>query len=211
MSNNNAVRSAKRNEGSRIGALMLAFVAFVFGYLVATVFDMKQMHNWVNTKMQAESGARSEFMSTTKKVSPKPKLEFYTLLSQDNHNRNEPPLGVRVDPQPPKDLNTTTKHLPVPSTMAAAENKNIKPQMPQDVVKYMLQVGSFKSKVEAERMRADLVIKGFDVTLVAVNYEQSQWYRVMVGPVRSKREAESLKSSLASRENIHGMIRKVEV
>lgn len=211
MSNNNAVRSAKRTEGSRVSSLMLAFVAFVFGYLVATVFDIKQMHNWVNTKMQAESGAHTDSASATKKASPKPKLEFYTLLSQDNHKRNEPPLEIRVEQKPPKDLNTTTKHLPVPSTMAAADKKEVKAQVTQDVVKYMLQVGSFKSKVDAERMRADLVIKGFDVIMVSVNHQQGQWYRVMVGPVPSKKEAEILKSSLASRENIHGMIRRVEV
>lgn len=211
MSNNNAVRSTKRNEGSRVGSLMLVFVAFVFGYLVATVFDIKQMHNWVNTKMQVESGVPSSSASAKKKATSKPKLEFYTLLSQDNHKRNEPPLEVRVDPNPPKDLNTTTKHLPVPSTMAAADKTAVKPRVTQDVFKYMLQVGSFKSKVDAERLRADLVIKGFDVILVSVNHQQGQWYRVMVGPVPSKKEAESLKSSLASRENIHGMIRRVEV
>lgn len=209
MSKKNVVRNTRQNEGAKVGQAMLAFVAFVFGYLVATVFDFEHVHGWINSKIQAKKADDKVPQETTaSKIVPKPKLEFYTLLSQDGYKLKEALSAQQVDP--PKDLHTATKQLPVPSTVSQAP-KQLGTQVGADVTRYILQVGSFRSRAEADKMRADLVMKGFDVTVVASKDLQDQWYRVMVGPVSSMKEAESLKYSLANREHIDSMIRKVDV
>lgn len=205
MSEKNAVRNTRRNESGKVGSMMLAFVAFVLGYLAATVFDLEQVHGWVSSKVQVKGSEKLPPVTTANKVQQKPKLEFYTLLTQDNHKLRETVPVQQA--RPPKDLQTTTKQLPVPSKVSQAP----KPQAVIDVTRYILQVGSFRRREEADKMRADLVMKGFDVAVVASKNLQNQWYRVMVGPVPSMKEAENLRSTLASREHINSMIRKVDV
>ncbi len=208
MTKKTSVKKLKRGDGGGVGSLMLAFVAFIFGYLVATIFDINQMHTWVNNKIQTESKAISQ--TKVAKNRTRPKLEFYTLLAQDNHKDRlrVVPNPTVAEPEPPKDLKTSTKVLPVPGTLA--ENKTSVVPPVTNLSKYVLQVGSFKRRDEAERMRANLVIKGFDVIIASVSQQNENWFRVMVGPVVSLKEAESLKSNLASRERINGMIRKVD-
>lgn len=215
MSKKTSVKKFKNGDGGGVGSLMLAFVAFVFGYLIATIFDINQMQAWINKKMQAESKVKAQ--AKVARSHTKPKLEFYTLLAQNKGVSVPEPVKI-VEPakkvesmktvEPPKDLKSTTKVLPVPGSLAS------KIETAPNVVnlsKYVLQVGSFKSRVEAERMRASLVIKGFDVMISSVNQQNQNWFRVMVGPVVSLKEAEVLKSNLASRERINGMIRKFDV
>ncbi len=208
MANKTSVRNSKRGDGNGVGSLMLAFVAFVFGYLIATIFDINQMHAWINHKMQAETSTKPQVHA--KQERPKPKFEFYTVLAQDNRKDNKKPIVDRLVENPPKDLKSATKNLPVPGTLVNPV-KDVGSQQANSLSKYVLQVGSFKNKIEAERMRAELVIKGFDVIIVTVNQQQENWYRVMVGPVISLKEAETLKLNLASRERINGMIRKIDV
>lgn len=211
MTKKTSVKKFKRGDGGGVGSLMLAFVAFVFGYLVATIFDINQMQAWINNKIQAESKVKSQ--PKIAKTHTKPKLEFYTLLAQNKDRQILEPSKISepskklVEPEPPKDLKSTTKVLPVPGTLVSKVESvsNV-----TNLSKYVLQVGSFKSKAEAERMRANLVIKGFDVMIASVNQQNQNWFRVMVGPVISLKEAETLKSNLASRERINGMIRKVD-
>lgn len=224
MTKKTAVRKLKRGDGGGVGSLMLAFVAFVFGYLIATIFDINQMQTWVNSKLQTDSKAKLH--AKAERHHPKPKLEFYTLLANNGRVERQkvevdkpsikPGLNLELTKatekpvpnlEPPKDLKSSTKVLPVPGNLAT---KTINDVNVANLSKYVLQVGSFKNKAEAERMRAKLVIKGFDVMIASVNQQNVNWFRVMVGPVISLKEAESLKSNLASRERINGMIRKVD-
>lgn len=224
MTKKTSVRKLKRGDGGGVGSLMLAFVAFVFGYLIATIFDINQMQTWVNNKIQTDSKAKLH--AKVAKARPHPKLEFYTLLAKDGHSERQrievekqiakPALNLELSKavdkpvpnlDPPKDLKSSTKVLPVPGNLAT---KTINDVNVVNLSKYVLQVGSFKNKAEAERMRAKLVIKGFDVMIASVNQQNVNWFRVMVGPVISLKEAESLKSNLATRERINGMIRKLD-
>lgn len=219
-----SVKKLKRGDGGGVGSLMLAFVAFVLGYLIATIFDINQMQTWVNSKIQTDSKAKLHVKA--ERTHHKPKLEFYTLLAKNGRvesskvevdkQSSKPGLNLELTKatekpvpnlEPPKDLKSSTKVLPVPGNLAT---KTINDVNVVNFSKYVLQVGSFKKKEEAERMRAKLVIKGFDVMIASVNQQNVNWFRVMVGPVISLKEAESLKSNLASHERINGMIRKVD-
>lgn len=52
----------------------------------------------------------------------------------------------------------------------------------QDNYSYLLQAGSFKSKDDANRMRAELILRGHEVNIKEIEYQDQAWHRVIVGP-----------------------------
>ncbi|WP_019218251.1 SPOR domain-containing protein [Legionella tunisiensis] len=76
---------------------------------------------------------------------------------------------------------------------------------------YLLQLASFKNKQEAERLKAALTLKGFDVHVAMSSQQQGNWFRVILGPFHSRGDAEKARMSIARSERITGMIRKMDV
>ncbi|AKS43320.1 SPOR domain-containing protein [Wenzhouxiangella marina] len=66
---------------------------------------------------------------------------------------------------------------------------------------YMLQVGSFRSRDDAEALRARLTLLGLDAAIQSVTVNDSTWHRVRVGPYDSAREADGARRRLL--ENGH--------
>lgn len=67
---------------------------------------------------------------------------------------------------------------------------DVKPKpVKQYLYTYMLQVGSYRSKTDANAVRAKLILAGLTPTITRVG----NWYRVDVGPVNSKREGDVIK------------------
>ena len=54
---------------------------------------------------------------------------------------------------------------------------------------YIMQCGSFKTQGRAEELKARLALQGFEARVIVSN--GGKWYRVVLGPYESKREAES--------------------
>ena len=75
---------------------------------------------------------------------------------------------------------------------------------------YLVQIASFKRKQEAERMKAMLAIKVFNVNVAIVTQQQIQWYRVILGPFSSRTQAEQARASISASEHIMGMVRKMD-
>lgn len=62
---------------------------------------------------------------------------------------------------------------------------------------YLLQAGSFREAKQADEMRAQLILLGLDVFTKPATRDGVQWYRVMVGPIKSKLEMERQRRKLA--------------
>jgi cell division protein FtsN len=106
-------------------------------------------------------------------------------------------------------MTTTSSGTKAPSTKIASEKLN-PASTPGDKNAYLVQIASFKSKQEAERMKASLALKGFVVSIAVVNQQQAQWYRIILGPYASRTQAEKARSSLAQSEHLAGMIRRMD-
>lgn len=76
--------------------------------------------------------------------------------------------------------------------------------------RFVIQEGSFRMLTEAQRMRDKLSARGFVVNIVPVTQQATAWYRVMVGPFFSLQQAQQAQVSIANREHITGMIRKID-
>jgi cell division protein FtsN len=68
----------------------------------------------------------------------------------------------------------------------------------QDPFSYYVQAGAFRSNEEAESQRAKLVIQGYDPRISDKEQGGKTVYRVRIGPLSAKEEAEKIQLKLAS-------------
>lgn len=106
---------------------------------------------------------------------PKPRFEFYTVL---------PEMEVRVPDQ----------QLP---------SRRTRPQEDvEDSATYVLQVASFKSHQEADRLKARLALLGMEAKIQTVSVDGKQtWHRVRLGPF----------SSVANVEDLHRRLDQIDL
>jgi cell division protein FtsN len=217
MAKNYGKRNSVRRSGSVSKQLLLALVCFLFGYLSASVFDFASLTNWVNTQLQVQRTASTAKNAVAPQAQlPKPKFEFYTLLANE---RNE--AGPQAAPVVVAQATTvaapvnplTTKSPPVAVPLGNAvpiKEKELPSQLVAGKDAYLVQVAAFKSKQEAERMKAALSLKGFLVNVAIVNQQKTSWFRVSIGPFASKIQAQQAQIAVARSEHIVGMIRKMD-
>jgi cell division protein FtsN len=85
---------------------------------------------------------------------PKPRFEFYTMLPEMEVPTHEPATGKAAE---------------TPSVKASGET-------------YILQVATFRSYEEADRLKASLSLLGLEASIQSVTVEGKPLHRVRVGP-----------------------------
>ncbi|MCP0913154.1 MULTISPECIES: SPOR domain-containing protein [Legionella] len=234
-------RSKPRKSSNTPKQLMLVLVSFCCGYLSSLVFSIEQLGTWLQQRMTAQHSKPQPTSTKQLAQSqlPKPKFEFYTLLAKEQtavpaaatasvHSNNPAAAhpAITVNTAPASSATSTAKTLanaaqvavqsapkpaiPLPSI---AQKKVPPPAQATAAHKetYLVQIASFKNKQDAERMKAVLTLKGYDVNVVlAATPQQGNWYRVMMGPFTSRTLAEQAQVAIARSERVHGMIRKME-
>lgn len=118
-------------------------------------------------KKELEKIKQHNSPTTTKSEQPEekpaePKFNFYTIL---------PELEVLIpesETQPPKNQ---------PANNTTNGNKQ-----------YVLQAGSFKNTIEAERLKASLALLGFEAHIQSVTVNGTAWHRVRTGPYNSSND-----------------------
>ena len=71
-----------------------------------------------------------------------------------------------------------------------------KVQAPENYA-YLLQAGSFKSRDDADRLRAELILQGHEAVIREVEQASGTWHRVIVGPYDNERDLTRARNSLA--------------
>jgi len=146
-----------------------------------------------------------------------PQLTFYETLAETKKQ----PLGtgINLPPQTEKKVEKAVEPLvekqPVPQPIASPPP--LTTAAPQSVAKvqvatsaeYVVQTGSFKKMEEAERLKSQLTVKGYQAFVQTADLkEKGVWYRVLLGPLTTKSEAEALAGDLKKKERISGFVRK---
>ncbi len=213
MAKNYGNKRSSRHGGNVSKHILMALVCFLSGYLSASFFDFTTLIGWIN----AELLAGQTVQAPTKPVNaaaqlPKPKFEFYTLLASDTRQP--------VAPQPVSSPHTAievTKPIEAAALKAATTFVPpvvaAKPIPMQEIAtkgSYLVQIASFRSRQDAERIKASLTLKGFSVSIATVAQQKTNWYRVVIGPFASRAEAQKAQLSVARTERITGMIRKMD-
>lgn len=104
---------------------------------------------------------------------PKPRFDFYKLLQESE--------------------------VIVPATEPARTSET--GAAPTKPVEYVLQVGSFASQADADRLRAQLIMLNLDARLEQVSIRNGEiWHRVMVGPFTDQARLNSARSALVNNQ-----------
>jgi hypothetical protein len=65
---------------------------------------------------------------------------------------------------------------------------------------YVLQVGSYRSEAEADRVRAQLALQGVDAKVQRVAVDTDVWHRVRIGPITNLDELNRVRKQLRAAE-----------
>jgi len=193
MAHENRKKKAVPKRGNASNRLLPLVIAFVFGYLLASLFNFHQLTRLASDLLaKNDSEKRSAALKNGAEL-PKPKFEFYSLLTGEH-------------------VPAATKHVAQvvvakPIASKAREVTHVKASQVNTL--YLLQVASFKTQVDADRLKASLVLNGYDAVITIVSAQQATWYRVNIGPFKSMSQAESVQIAVARSEHVMGMIRKM--
>lgn len=215
--------SRKRQTRQRSNAprqFFMVLIAFLCGYLTATVFDFTSFMVWLNKNVLNHNNTPPAVKIAVKPAElPKPKFEFYTLLSKDHSvsaaiNRSNPAaLSKNTVTTNTLSSQSVTQLASQRAALQAVKVVESKPVLiaSNTAVKesYLIQIASFNKRIDAEHVKASLVLKGFDVNIVAVPQQKMTWYRVIIGPFTSRLDAEKAQIAVAKSERMHGMIRRM--
>ncbi|WP_372720096.1 SPOR domain-containing protein [Immundisolibacter sp.] len=127
---------------------------------------------------------------------PKPKFEFYTILpelevpvpsqSADTARPTAMPPALQAPPG-----NTTP---PAPAPLAEPTPPPL--AAPAADGRYILQAGSSRNAVDAERLRASLALQGMVAQIQVVSINGETWHRIRVGPFNTRADAETVQRQL---------------
>ena len=130
-------------------------------------------------------------------------FDFYRLLPTTEVRVEESELsgeGAPAAPQAASRPSTpTTQPTPAPATAPAPEGAS-----------YRVQVGSFRDRREADRLRASLALNGFESRIVIRRTSDSTWHRVVLGPFRLRKAAEEAKARVLASRGIDAQIVREE-
>ena len=128
-------------------------------------------------QIKQKKPARAAEPRTADNDKQEPKFNFYTIL---------PELEVLIPEEeirPPESKKSTT-----------AETGK----------RYILQVGSFRNRQDAERRKATVALLGLEASINQVSIDNEKWHRVRIGPLNNRRELnENL--NLLHRNDINAM------
>lgn len=130
--------------------------------------------------------------------------EIRTLVDRDS-----PPAAVTDTPTTP--LSTTPSDKPgakekdKPAASAPDPAKEDKPA-PSGPHGWVVQIGSFSNKTNALKLRDKVRGQGFQAFVEAVTNADGRVFRVRVGPEAERSKAEALKTQLASKAKVKGIV-----
>ena len=159
-------------SGLAIG-LFIAFIVYLdkqpdsdknFGSAIQEELEKLKPQQQKKTTKKSES-AKDE--STTEKKEQK--FNFYTIL---------PELEVFIP-----ESETRPPDSPVKTKSHKSANKTTKPPTNKQ---YVLQVGSFQSLGDAEKLKANVAFLGLSAHVQHVTVNKQTWHRVRTGPYKSK-------------------------
>lgn len=168
----------KKKPQRQVPGWVWLFTGLMVGLFVAFLFHLgkTQMAQGGSTPV-ANSSDKPAQSKPEPKPEPKPesgddspKFDFYAVL---------PKMEVIV-PQNETDSGTRTSK---PSSTEKPANTRKPESSTRNNEKYLLQAGSFRRNEDADRRRAELILKGFEASIQSVNLDSGDsWHRVMIGP-----------------------------
>jgi cell division protein FtsN len=156
-----------RKSSSHNGKLWFVFILFVI-LIAAVLYYLADYTDFDAIKRDLAETIESPRQAADDEETAKPRFEFYQLLPD----------------------------MTVPSGQKPASEQATPPPSRTQTVEYLLQVASFRNAAEADSLKAELTLLGFDVTVSTVQQQNTTWHRVRLGPFTSRPQAEDVRKAL---------------
>lgn len=181
--------------GGLLTGLLLAFGVYLTD-LLPTALELRERALAQEQQADGKAGDKPAAKPVTSKDgkpdSEKPiKFDFYTLLPQQEVVA--PVNGNKTTVATPTPIPAASKPAATPDATAAT------PAAAPVGEKFLLQAGSFRTRGEADRRRAELLLSGHTVTVQDVKLGSGEtWFRVMVGPFGDDSAMQKARQQLAA-------------
>ena len=182
-----AAKKSKRRNATRIedvadsqGSFKIILMSTVFG-VVLTLTGVYFYQNSSDTQQEPE-----QVIAQETKPKPSAKTRYKAVPAEEIDNEfsyHESLKNKKIEVETPE----------LPQTTNSSERR------------YIMQCGSFRSNADAERLRAQIGMNGFQARINKTSEQNGIWYRVQIGPYTSKRQADSDRHQL-ERNNVNGCI-----
>ncbi|MBU2709584.1 SPOR domain-containing protein [Zooshikella harenae] len=180
MTKRGASRKTKQTQQARPSGLPWLVTGVVVGLFLAFLIKLVPNASDIRKTVTQNNKPASEQQSGSPS---KAVFDFYTLLTESETVVQ----NVEENEVLPAKLTQSKKQTPAPSPPEKAAQ-----------TKYALQAGSFRSRLDADRRRAELILLGLTAQTQPVNIRNGEtWYRVQVGPFANKQQMVSVKGNLA--------------
>lgn len=176
-------KSAPRSGPSQVWAGI--FVGVVIGAGIAAVFSwyMMKTPSPLRQPVVTPPPVAVSPAPPAQTASEKPRFEFYNVLTEKAQKSAAPAKQTNQEKQVAQSK---------PSEIKPAETKPVAAYMPQ-----ILQVGSFSTAVDAEKLKARLAMIGAESHIQTANVpDRGVYYRVRLGPYKSEEELNRARSFL---------------
>ncbi|MFN0001600.1 MAG: SPOR domain-containing protein [Pseudohongiellaceae bacterium] len=106
------------------------------------------------------------------------------------------------------DVNVPTQTSLQPETARSNVTQSIPESSTTKTVNYLLQVGSFQNRVDAENRRAEIMLEGMDVAIMPGVVSGRNLFRVQAGPFVGRQDAEVARDILSAK-NIDSIVLQI--
>ena len=209
MAKRSRINSARTSHpAKKSGALATILLAFFSGYIIANIFNINDLSRY---SAQAWNAIKPDSKESPKNTTaqqaqlPKPKFEFYTLLSNDKPGRGAS-HQINTHALPSSEVREISKAIQTQVHQATA----LAPITETHPRHYDIQLASYNKKSDAERLKASLLLRDFNAKIEAVAQKNGHWFRVIIGPYSSKQAAEKAQLSIARSDKVMGIIRRLD-
>jgi cell division protein FtsN len=194
-------------KGSKLSQFLWILGAYIAGYFSSGMIDPVGMKRWFQVTVIEGLYQKNapKILTEAPPPPPKPKLEFYTLLTKGDEE-------LAVASGAPSSSAAASSSSPTPSTkpeLKSVSNPTLA-SAPDSVEKavYTLQLAALNNRDDAEKMKAQLAIKGIIVQIARIEKDHQPWFRIYVGPYSTRAEVEQVQQNILKSQRISGMIRK---
>jgi cell division protein FtsN len=192
--------------------------------LVASIDIQEEVPPQVENKTKPTAKNLNKPKTTTPTVakSDSSRFDFYTVLPTMNLNEsqaNDPSvdattLALAIKNTDPKPENSAqiTELAPDPDEVAPISSTQIEEPIAKTPLSYIIQAGTFRQISQAEELKAQLAITGFEASIQTFKMgAKDTRYRVLIGPFASEEQANLQQKQLEQAQQLHSVVLKIGV
>jgi len=201
-------------------------IVFFLGILIGQGIEQRKLLKREEPLVKIPVHPSAKGSGASPGASAKEEITFYDTLAKGSTGAQPSRVGSPVEIKPPgktpKQVGRETKgvaqEVAVAPPQKAEEKAALKPERqkeppaektpqaeetkPETVVRvWAVQVNAYPNERDAKSLAKKLQDKGYDAYVVSADIRGKTWYRVRVGRLASRQEAQELQETLKAREN----------